>query len=299
MCQFNLILVKNDKNKKILENHNYSYLGENIKTFSPYIKGPCNCGSFVGSMSEYDGKSYLEMVTQSTKTELQRLNKIKEFMNQPNYMELKQQYLNTKNKISNNIEELFEPISNYELEQIDILEKKYKGKELQKQIEFLHKELDNKFRELENSTEFKNINSELNKFIEKNKLMDESTCYYLTKEEELQQYNIIPNEDLFIETESNEISTKFPESITLPQEDSLVIDEVINRLNLKYENAEKDFQYFKQLFEKLLENEEYILFSCIWNEPGKMTINRKINIKDIAIEDLASIRFNNILKIYK
>ena len=47
MCQLNLIFVKNSKNKKILKNNKYNYIGKNFKGFSPYIKGFCNCGSFV------------------------------------------------------------------------------------------------------------------------------------------------------------------------------------------------------------------------------------------------------------
>ena len=62
MCQLNLIFVKNSKNKKMLKNNEYNYFGEDFKSFSPYVKGFCNCGSFVGSMSEYNGNSYFEMI---------------------------------------------------------------------------------------------------------------------------------------------------------------------------------------------------------------------------------------------
>ena len=70
------------------------------------------------------------------------------------------------------------------MEQINKLEIKYKGKTLEKHMELLYKDLDKKLLEIENSSEYKSAESELNEFIEKNQLMEESTLYYLTKEKE-------------------------------------------------------------------------------------------------------------------
>lgn len=165
MCQLNLVFVKNSKNKKILENNAYNYFGEDFKSFSPYIKGFCNCGSFVGSMSEYNGNSYFEMIENLNNAELERLTKIKDFMSKPNYKKLKEEYVADRETLSNALEKFFEPVSNYEMEQINLLETQYKGKALEKQMELLYKDLDTKFQEIENSTEYQSAQRKLNEFI--------------------------------------------------------------------------------------------------------------------------------------
>ena len=294
MCQLNLVFVKNSKNKKILKNNDYNYFGEDFKKFSPYIKGICNCGSFVGSMSEYDGTNYLKMIEEINKTEIDKLNKIKDIMNKTNYKELKEKYIIERETLSNALEKFYEPMSNYEMEQIKILETKYKGKTLEKQTELLYKDLDKKSEEIENSSEYKSAESKLNRFIEKNQLMEDSTLYYLTKEDEDNdnKFEGISDDDLL-----NDLDDSI-EYIDVPEE-SLVIDAVIQRLENRYQNDYNVFLEYKQLFENLLENEEYILFCCIWDEPKKMSIEKEVNIKDIKIEDLASLEYNQILKINK
>jgi len=250
-------------------------------------------------MSEYDGNNFAEMIETSKKAELQTLNEIKNFMNRPNYMKEREIYIKTRDSLSEVLDKLMEPVSDYETEQFDILENKYKGKELQKHIELLYKDIDKKLNEIENSSEFKAAQTQLDTFIEKNKLMDESTCYYLTKEDEDKDRELIPADEILESDDFIEVLEEFPEDICMPEEDSMVIDTVIKRLETKYENSYNDFLEYKLLFEKLLENEEYILFSCIWDEPEKTSIKKEINIKDIKIEDLASLEFNEILKINK
>lgn len=297
MCQLNLVFVKNSKNKKILENNEYNYFGEDFKSFSPYVKGFCNCGSFVGSMSEYNGNSYFEMIENLNNAELERLTKIKDFMSKPNYKKLKEEYVADRETLSNALEKFFEPVSNYEMEQINLLETQYKGKALEKQMELLYKDLDTKFQEIENSTEYQSAQRKLNEFIEKNQLMYESTLYYLTKEDEENDNKSqeFLNDDLFEDIDDLNDAIEY---VDIPEE-SFVIDTVIQKLERRYLNDYNVFLEYKQLFEELLENEEYILFCCIWDEPENMSIEKEVNIKDIKIEDLASLEYNQVLKIHK
>ena len=65
-------------------------------------------------MSEYTGNSYIEMLENLNNTELERLNKIKEFMNKPDYKKLKEKYIADREKLSNALENFLEPISDYE-----------------------------------------------------------------------------------------------------------------------------------------------------------------------------------------
>lgn len=152
-------------------------------------------------------------------------------------------------------------------------------------MENLYKDLENKIQKIENSPDFKLAQTKLNDFIEKNKLMEESTLYYLTKKDK--------------ENECFDDLDNSVENITIPEEESLVIDNVIKKLETRYEKDYNNFLEYKQLFEKLLENENYILFSCIWDEPKEMLIEKEVNIKDITIEDLASLEFNKMLKIHR
>ena len=292
MCQFNLVFVNNSRNKETLENNEYNYFGYNLKNFFAYVKGFCNCESFVGSMSEYTGNSYLEMIEDLNNTELEKLNKIKNFMNKPDYKKQKEKYISTKESLYNALEKFFEPLSNYETEQINILKSKYKGKSLEKQMELFYKDLDKKLREIEKSSEYKSVQKKLNEFIEQNKLMEESTLYYLTNEDK-------NNDKKLEEVLNNELIQDLDTSIEyidIP-EDSWLIDNVIQKLKNRYQNDYNVFLEYKQLFKNLLENEEYILFCCIWNKPKKMSIKKEVNIKDIKIEDLACLEYNEILKI--
>ena len=299
MCQFNLILVQNAANKEILKRNEYNYWGSKLQNYSPYAKGHCNCNSFVGSMSEYNGNSYLEMIEASNKSEIRKLLQIKEFMNKPNYTELIENYIKTRDSLSNNIEKLFDPISNYEIEQLDLLEKKYKGNELQRHTKILYKELDNKMKKIENSSEYKSAQAKLDAFISQNELMEESTLYYLTQEAKDADCEYLLDDQNILQNELIEISADSIEYVSLPDEESLVIDDLIKKLENQYTNDYNTFLEYTQLFEKLLENEEYILFCCIWDEPGKTSITKEVNINDIAIEDLANLKFNEMLKIYK
>lgn len=197
MCQLNLVFVRNSTNKKILENNEYNYFGDNFENFSSYVKGFCNCGSFVGSMSEHTGNSYLEVLEELNAPQLKKLNIIKNFMNKPDYKKLRQNYITDRETLSNALEKFFEPMSNYEMEQISLLEEKYKGKALEKQLELLYNDLDIKLQAIEKSSEYKIAQSKLDKFIEKNQLMEESTLYYLTKEEEDKDCRSLPA-DVFL-----------------------------------------------------------------------------------------------------
>jgi len=294
MCQLNLVFVKNSTNKKILKNNEYEYFGEDFKSFSPYVKGFCNCGSFVGSMSEYTGNSYIEMIEELNNSELERLTKIKDFMNKPDYKKQREKYIADREILSNALEKFFEPMSNYEMEQINLLETKYKGKALEKQMDLLYKDLDEKLQEIENSAGYKSTEAKLNEFVKNNELMEESTLYYLTKEDEDndRKSEQILNDELF-EYLDDDI-----EIIDVPEE-SFVIDTVIQKLESRYQNDYNVFSEYKDLFENLLENEDYILFCCIWDESEKMSIEKEVNIKDITIEDLASLEYNQILKVCK
>ena len=66
------------------------------------------------------------MIKDLNNTELKKLNKIKNFMNTPDYKKQKEKYLSTKEILTNALEKFFEPLSNYETKQINILKSKYK-----------------------------------------------------------------------------------------------------------------------------------------------------------------------------
>ena len=250
-------------------------------------------------MSEYAGNSYFEMIESLNKSELERLKQIKDFMLKPNYIKLRKDYIETRDSFSNTLEKFFEPLSNYEMGQLGLLEQKYKGKKLQKHISLLYQDLENRIKSIENSFEYKSAERKLNEFIEKNKLMEESTFYFLTKDEEGKENACSADDALFLENEGFEVLDELPDFTGISDEDSLVIDSVIKRLENRFENDYNSFLEYKCLFEKLLENEDCILFSCVWNEPSEVIVKKEVNIKNLSIEDLASLEFDDLLKIYK
>lgn len=245
MCQLNLVFVKSSKNKQILENNEYNFFEDVFENFSLYCKGYCDCGSFVGSMSEYSGNSYFTMVEDLNKVELEKLNKIKNLMSKSNYKNLKEKYISERDALSNSLEKF-------------------------------------------------------NEFIEKNQLMEESTLYFLTKEEE-DNYNKLeelPDDELSDALADLTDSDDAVKYIDVPEE-SFVIDTVIQNLENKYDNDYNAFLEYKNLFKILLENEDYILFCCIWDEPNNLSIEKEVNINALKIEDLACLEYNKLLKISK
>ena len=129
--------------------------------------------------------------------------------------------------------------------------------------------------------------------------MEESTLYYLTKEDEDKENKAIPADVFLAQAENSNNTDNDVEYINIPEENSLVIDNVIKKLKKTYNTDYNVFLEYKKLFEILLENEEYILFCCIWDEPENLSIEKDINIKDLKIEDLASLDYNQMLKICK
>ena len=164
-------------------------------------------------------------------------------------------------------------------------------------MELFYKDLDKKLQEITNSSEYKSAEAKLNAFIKKNQLMEESSLYYLTKEEEDNDKKSegILDSNLFENLEDLDYSIEYIDI----HEESMVIDNIIQKLENTYQNHYNDFLKYKQLFENLLENEKYILFCCIWSKPKKMSIQKEVNIKDIKMEDLASLEYNQIIKICK
>lgn len=297
MCKFNVIFVKNLNNKNILEHNEYYRQKWSFKHYFPYIKGICNCDSFIGSMADFPYGNYSQMIEELNNEELEKLNKIKEFMNRPSYKKEREKYIAQRDRLSSAVEKFFETMANYETEQINLLETKYKGKKLEKQIDLLYKGIEKKSLEILNLPEYRVAEEKLNKFVEKNELMDESTLYFLTKEdeEEDKETQEILNDTLF-ET-INDLADTI-EYIDVPEE-SFVIDTVIKNLKNRYPNDYNNFIEYIHLFEMLLKNEEHILFCCIWDKPEKLSIEKEVSVKDIKIEDLASLEYNKLLKIIK
>lgn len=64
-------------------------------------------------MCEYEGNSFSEMIDSLNKSELQRLNQIKDFMNKPDYIELRKNYIKARDSLSNTLEEIVEPLSHF------------------------------------------------------------------------------------------------------------------------------------------------------------------------------------------
>ena len=154
---------------------------------------------------------------------------------------------------------------------------------IEHQAEIMHEEV-------EQGTEYQELWKQYREHMLANQLMDESTIYYLTKEEEEaadgERFNLL---DLFEEDEFEEWEImEFPE-------ESYVIDEVIARTRLETVPYEEEWNEYLETFTHLLELEPQIYFSTIWSERNDLEVKASIFLKDLKIEDLASLNMDEVL----
>ena len=78
-------------------------------------------------------------------------------------------------------------------------------------------------------------------------------------------------------------------------EESYVIDEVIARMRLETVPYEEEWNEYLETFTHLLELEPQIYFSTIWSERNDLQMKASIFLKDLQIEDLASLKMDEVL----
>lgn len=296
MCRFNLIYVSKAESAKYLNSIGYGACNETISGYTAFLKGTCNCDSFVGSMCETQEAYYYEMVEHQRNDKLKRLEEIRKFMIGEDYQEERKKYLEEKERIWEQIENLTAFVTAWEMEQTDLAETTFDGDELYQQLQKIEHQAAIMHEEVEQGTEYQELWKHYREHIRANQLMDESTIYYLTKEEEEaaagESFNLF---DLFEEDEFEEWEImEFPE-------ESYIIDEVIARTRLETVPYEEEWNEYLETFTHLLELEPQIYFSTIWSERNDLEVKASIFLKDLKIEDLASLNMDEvfILRAYK
>ncbi|MGB4658160.1 MAG: hypothetical protein WBI07_03145, partial [Mobilitalea sp.] len=251
MCRFNLIMIRDDSAEEMLKQEDYLKCYDNLYGDRAYQKGYCNCGSFVGSLSENKGMKYNDVLAMRKQEKIERLYQIKNVMNQPEYEAEKEKFLQRRIKLSDELGVHSEYIGDYERKQTELIQKKYSGDELNAQMEKLYQEVGNLLALQENQPEFQKKREEYNRFLKDNEWMNESFGYFLSEEEEKEAFDpgIPLSELLGIKEELNSEEVKI---ISLEKESS-VIDEVIAKVE-KDTFAEQldEFNIYYDLFTKLL-----------------------------------------------
>lgn len=298
MCRFNLIMIKDDSAEETLKQEDYLKSYDNLYGYRAYQKGCCNCGSFVGSLTDNKGMEYNEVLALRKQEKIERLYQIKNVMNQPGYEAEKENFLQRRIKLSDELGAHSEYIGDYERKQTEIIQKLYSGDELNTQMEKLYREIGSLFAAQENQPEFQKKREEYNNFLQENEWMNESFCYFLSEEEEKEAFDpgIPLSELLGIKEELNSEEVKI---ISLEKESS-VIDEVIAK-------AEKDtftdnldeFNTYYGLFLDLLKEVDSFRFATIWSEPNELKNVRTVGIDHLIIDDLAFLEFDEMIEIQR
>lgn len=310
MCRFNLILVEESiaesKAEAYLQSQEYIKIYDNLNGYRAYEKGSCNCGSFVGSLIDKKGRNYEEAISERKNEKLDRLYEIRALMNQPDYKEKKEAFIQKRDKISEELCVFFNTIGEYEEKRTNDIHEQYEGDELSNRMTELYEEVGKLLSSMEEQPKYREKSEEYREYLEQNAVMNESVIYYLTETEErkaeaeekkkAQEYKIRLADIL-----GPEISKETEEPAQIEYvKDSMVITEVIDR-------AEKDtFQYnreeyhsYYELFRGLLDNVRSFLFSTIWSEPGELRNIKTVSLKSLKIDDLAFLEFNETICITK
>lgn len=298
MCRFNLILVKEKEAEEILLCEGYDKMYDDLMGYMAFQKGYCNCGSFVGSMCDKKelGLEYFEIAENCKKEELTRLYEIKDFMNQPEYREKRQEFDNKKTQLLEVLEEFRNHILEYEIEQMEEIEDNYSGEEYNEQMEKLYQRLGELNWEVENNPAYQAKWNEYSEFLKGNQLMEESTCYYLSEEEEEEAIG-----------EGVSLEELLGEDFEMPEDDILEVDEPSNIIykviereeNNTFQSEIEEYNSYYEVFVKVLEKADSLYFATIWSEPNELKKVKDVDINSLVMDDLAFLEDDNMVCVTK
>lgn len=289
-------MIKDDSAEGLLKQEEYLKIYDDLQGYRVYQKGYCNCGSFVGSLTDKKGMNYRDALAICKKEKIERLYQIKNVMNQPGYKEEKENFLQMRTKLSDGLSIDSEYIGDYERQQTEAIDKKYSGDELNAQMKKLYQEISNLLAAQELQPEFQKKREEYNRFLHENEWMNESFGYFLTEEEEKEAFDpgIPLSELLGIKEEQNSEEVKI---ISIEKESS-VIDEVIAMAekDMSTDNLD-EFKTYYGLFTNLLKEVESFRFGTIWSEPNEFKKIKTVGINRLIIDDLAFLEFDEMIDI--
>lgn len=293
MCRFNLVMIKTDRAKEVLCDRGYDKWNEGVEGYTSFIKGYCNCDSFVGSLCEQKGVDYETAINQVKKKSLDGLYKMRDFMKQPGYEEARKAFRAQHDAFANKLMQFYEAVGDYEEAQNKILEATYQGGELDKMKRNLQKDVERKFREVDLDPEYMSCRRAYDEFLQENEMMDRSTRYFLTKEEEQlhRKASNSPGELIQVEDKGQIATTEYTDT-------SQVIDEVILKEEQHNFMENKDeFAEYKALFDKLFLYEENVLFATIWSEAHDLKLVKSVEMNDLRIDDMAFLEFDEMIEV--
>jgi hypothetical protein len=298
MCRYNLIIIKDEKTEELLSREGYHKFYDNLLGAAAYQKGYCSCGSFVGSQLDKKGMDYNDAIEERKREEIIRLTKIRELMNQPGYKEDKEKFLQIRMKFTDELQELSKSIIENEMKRTEEIREKYSGKEQQEQMNKLYMEINDMFTALRNQPDFLKKSDAYTYFLEENKLMEESTRYFLTREEQSSLFTAgIPLSQL-INTEDNlqPDEKEVQEVFEFEVEVTFVIDEVLARAEKETDTKnQKEYQEYHKLFSEILKYEESVIFATIWVEPKSLKSVKTVVIEALKIDDLAFLEYDETI----
>ncbi|MHB8132310.1 MAG: hypothetical protein ACYDEX_25435 [Mobilitalea sp.] len=293
MCRFNLIMIRDKSAVSLMQKENYNKRYDDLIGFMAFQKGYCNCDSFVGSLCDKKELEYKDAIEKSKNEKLEKLYKIRELVKKPGYKEEREKFKQHHMELLEHLEVFTEHIAEYEIVQRNELEQKYSGDEFFENMDKLHQKVEDMHKEVELKTEYQTKQASYHKFLQDNEIMNDSTGYFLTQEEEESMFDhgIPLSEILDLETFGFE-----DEKIVEVTKESHVIDEVIaNEEKNTYTENIIEFMYYRQLFSNLVEQMNSLMFATIWCEPKEIKKIKTVDIKLLKIDDLAFLNYNEMI----
>lgn len=292
MCRFNLILLENEAGAEVLKEAGFQSFHISGSKYLAYQKGYCNCGSFVGELIGKKAMTYQEAVKADKKEKLERLYRIKAFMERADYPEIKARFMEKQQELSDELHTFHESIGSYEKQQAEEIRGKYSGDEYKREMESLFKEIADRMAALEEQPDYRSKKEIYCKFIEENEILNSSTIYYRTREEE--ESASIAGQRL-----AEMYGIQSEEAKALQEEyrvESLVIEEVIARAERKTNQSSLDeFKEYLDVFSKLLQKIPALGFATIWSELKDLKKVKTIGLGALKIDDLAFLEFDEMV----
>jgi len=293
MCRLNLVLINKKEVENILSCEDYDKIFDDLMGFMAYQKGLCNCDSFVGSVCEEKGTElgFLEITENRKQEEIKRLYQIRDFMMEPDYPAKRQEYIKQRSQLQEELDSLSSPITDYELDQLEIIEENYRDDEYDQKLEELNQIIGKQHADLESSFDYQEKWNAYQQLMNENLFMEDSTLYYLSEEEVESDEEGFSLEELF----GDDFVIDDEEVIEIEESSRVIGKRIEEEENITFEKEIKEFDSYCNLFNKLLEKTDSILFTTIWSEPGELKQVKEISVNDLKIDDLAFLDYDEML----
>lgn len=311
MCQLNIYCVpKTVKKEKVIILLNTAFgvdiaecideekpIAELNEDYSFFICAGmrCNCGSFLAAHHDYEGNdTYKELNKNLQNAEIERLERIRDFMEQKDYKKMRRLFDKEVKKLWKAIEIAGEDVRNEEIRLTDeVMDREDLSEDEKNRL--MHEEVYPKVNELLTKMEARPQNiaamQAYQDFIQKNDLMWQSWCY------ELKRTN--PERTEMVEINDFISGNEGSETYEIEMPSNCIYDVIESKKRESLKEIVQEYEEIKAFIKSVLKIVKEIKLFAFWQDGATITVKCKKAIKysDIKIDDIAFLKYNELLTV--